>query len=167
MKITADEFNERHPVGTPVTYHHVIPEVDGILPLITHTRTPAWELGDGTPVVSVQGRSGGMALSHVELRVAPELAGDQPTPAMSERRALMQRIDAMIAERHEDECIRCPHCQHVQDWDSGDIGDWGLITYHGEDGAVVVECGSCEDHFNVRENVARTFDTAKVGEDFE
>jgi hypothetical protein len=68
MKITSAQFNEMYPVGTPVTYYPVLPEVPGILPLITHTRTPAWDLGHGAPVVSVEGRAGGVYLTHIELR---------------------------------------------------------------------------------------------------
>ena len=68
MKITADELNERHPVGTPVRYWPVLPEGPDYPPRDTRTRTPAWQLGDGRPVVSVEGQAGGVALSHIELR---------------------------------------------------------------------------------------------------
>lgn len=62
---TVDEWNERHPVGTPVDYQPVrnVHEWEH-----TKTRSAAWALGDGTPVVMVEGRSGGVALSHLSIR---------------------------------------------------------------------------------------------------
>lgn len=65
---TSIEWNARYPVGTPVRYWPVYPPIDGIPPVDTATRSEAWTLGDGTVVVSVVGRSGGVALSHVEVR---------------------------------------------------------------------------------------------------
>ncbi|MGW9245818.1 hypothetical protein [Streptomyces badius] len=67
----ADEFNARYPVGTPVMAYpltrpgvneHFFKELD------TVTRTPAWILGDGEPVVSVEGYAGGICLSHVDVK---------------------------------------------------------------------------------------------------
>jgi hypothetical protein len=70
--MTADEFNARHPVGTPVTAYPDVRPVGRFAGwdctrLVTVTRTPAWELGDGTPVVSVEGYPGGIALTHVDV----------------------------------------------------------------------------------------------------
>lgn len=59
---TADAWNAAHPVGTPVTAY---PDGRDDEPLRTTTRTPAWVLGHGEPVVSVHGYAGGIALSHV------------------------------------------------------------------------------------------------------
>lgn len=85
--MTADEWNELYPVGTPVTAfpfirpeHPVavayrkatgagrsrLDETDPCTRLETVTRTPAWELGHGTPVVSVDGYAGGIALTHID-----------------------------------------------------------------------------------------------------
>lgn len=61
MKITAQEFNEKYPTGTPVTYQP-IKDGEGIS---TSTRSEAWELGHGAAVVSVKGRSGGVSLEHI------------------------------------------------------------------------------------------------------
>ncbi|GCE01575.1 hypothetical protein [Embleya hyalina] len=64
--MTADEFNEEHPVGTEVTAY---PGVRGQEPaLITRTRTRAWTLGHGAAVVAVDGHVGGIALTHVDVR---------------------------------------------------------------------------------------------------
>lgn len=84
----ADEFNAAHPVGTPVTaYPSIRPEhpvavrfqeraqdgrtyaeTDPCKRLDTVTRTPAWILGHGEPVVSVEGYAGGICLSHVDVK---------------------------------------------------------------------------------------------------
>lgn len=67
-EMTAARWNYLHPVGTQVVAYpctRYCPEHPG---LETATRTPAWELGHGQPVVSVEGRTGGIALTHVDLR---------------------------------------------------------------------------------------------------
>lgn len=84
----ADEFNARFPVGTAVTaYPSIRPEhpvavtyqqraeegrtfgsPDPCKRLDTVTRTPAWILGHGEPVVSVEGYAGGICLSHVDVK---------------------------------------------------------------------------------------------------
>lgn len=66
--MTADEWNAAHPVGTPVRYWPVLPPHPGIEPLDTVTRSEAWTLGHGEPVASVKGRTGGVLLSHLEVR---------------------------------------------------------------------------------------------------
>jgi hypothetical protein len=55
--MTADNWNATYPVGTKVEYHSIIGEPEHIK---TETRTPAWTLGHGEPVVSVNGISGGV-----------------------------------------------------------------------------------------------------------
>lgn len=60
---TADEWNARYPVGTPVTAY---PGSRDDAPLTTTTRTPAWTLGHGAAVVSVDGYSGGICLTHID-----------------------------------------------------------------------------------------------------
>lgn len=62
------EWNSKHPVGTAVRYWPVLPPVNSMPPTDTVTRSEAWALGDGTAVVLIEGRSGGVALSHVEIR---------------------------------------------------------------------------------------------------
>lgn len=74
MSLTADQFNERHPAGTPVTaYPGVRPEdpaakAPGHRCLETVTRSRAWNLGHGEPVVMVEGHAGGIALSHIDVK---------------------------------------------------------------------------------------------------
>lgn len=60
----ATDFNAAHPVGTPVRYWPWFREGDGIESV---TRTPAWLLGHGEAVVSVDGHAGGIALTHVAI----------------------------------------------------------------------------------------------------
>ena len=80
MRISADEFNELYPVGTAVTYWPVLPAWPDCPPRPTRTRTPAWKLSGGRPLVSVEGQSGGVALSHVEIRVLDDDADKEHQP---------------------------------------------------------------------------------------
>lgn len=64
---TAESWNAEHPVGTPVRYWPIYPPIDGIQPVDTTTRSEAWSLGDGSAVVLIVGKSGGVGLSHVEV----------------------------------------------------------------------------------------------------
>ena len=64
MKISANEFNALYKEGTPVKYYPLSDE-DNFEE--TKTRSIAWELGHGEPVVLVEGRTGGVALSHIEI----------------------------------------------------------------------------------------------------
>lgn len=69
--MNADTFNARYPVGTPlVAYPGTRPE-DPVKCLCTRletvTRTPAWTLGHGDAVVSVDGYAGGIALTHIDV----------------------------------------------------------------------------------------------------
>jgi hypothetical protein len=68
----ADAFNATHPVGTRViAYPSVRPEFDIKLAeqtrLVTTTRSTAWALGHGSPVVSVHGYAGGIRLDHIDI----------------------------------------------------------------------------------------------------
>ena len=65
---TAESWNAAHPVRTAVRYWPVYPPIDGIPPVDTTTRSEAWTLGDGSVVVLVAGKTGGVHLSHVEVR---------------------------------------------------------------------------------------------------
>lgn len=58
--MTAAEWNAIHPVGTPVIWY---PYRDSFADARhTKTRSEAWELGGGTAVVLVEGRTGGKPL---------------------------------------------------------------------------------------------------------
>lgn len=71
LHLTAEQFNERYPIGTPVTaYPGFRPETvrtTDVPTLTTHTRSRAWNLGP-EPVVMVDGYPGGIALDHIDLR---------------------------------------------------------------------------------------------------
>lgn len=54
---------DRLPVGTPVLYWPGARTGDGRLSI---TRSPIWKMGSGTEVVSVEGYTGGIALTHVQ-----------------------------------------------------------------------------------------------------
>lgn len=57
--LSAREWNERYPEGTPVTFK------DALTSFETTTRSPAWELGHGAPVVSLTGKTGGYLLKFI------------------------------------------------------------------------------------------------------
>jgi hypothetical protein len=70
--LTAAQWNSLYPVGTRVVaYPGVRPEdplaKDLCTRLETATRTPAWTLGHGAAVVSVDGYAGGIALTHIDV----------------------------------------------------------------------------------------------------
>lgn len=62
--VTAAHWNERYPIGTRVRFTPVRgrPETEE-----SRTRSEAWELGGGIPVVKIEGRTGGVALDHLEV----------------------------------------------------------------------------------------------------
>jgi hypothetical protein len=74
MDLTAEEFNARHPIGTRViAYPGVRPEYAARIGMTeypcldTRTRSRAWALGHGEPVVKVEGHAGGISLEHIDL----------------------------------------------------------------------------------------------------
>jgi hypothetical protein len=78
MDLTAAQFNERYPIGTPViAYPGVRPEhpfynaIAGGYCLETRTRSVAWTLGHGEPVVLVEGYAGGISLEHIDPQERP------------------------------------------------------------------------------------------------
>jgi hypothetical protein len=72
----AAAFNKQNPQGTPV---HFWPGVRLAEPLKSRTRGEAWALPSGEAVVRVEGRAGGIALSHIE--VIAVRAESELTPA--------------------------------------------------------------------------------------
>lgn len=60
---TAEQWNERHPVGTRVRFR------DSTNDLRTVTRSAAWTLGGGTAVVAIEGKSGGVGLDFLTLEL--------------------------------------------------------------------------------------------------
>lgn len=65
-KMSVKKFNERYPVGTQVTYFPIMKDDGSFMgnPLKSKTRSAAWELC-GEPVVLIEGKAGGVALSHL------------------------------------------------------------------------------------------------------
>jgi hypothetical protein len=61
-KITAEDFNKKFPVGTAVRYHPII-DHEGYVE--SKTRSKAWELGHGEPVVMIEGKAGGVSLDAI------------------------------------------------------------------------------------------------------
>lgn len=64
---TAESWNAEHRVGTRVRYWPIYPPIDCVPPVDTTTRSEAWTIGGGTVVVCIDGKSGGVALTHVEV----------------------------------------------------------------------------------------------------
>lgn len=60
----AEDFNKLHRTGTPVQFW---PGTRAAEPLTSRTRGEAWALPSGDAVVRVEGRTGGIALSHIEV----------------------------------------------------------------------------------------------------
>lgn len=67
-----DEFNDCVPVGTTV---RAFPGTRDGRAVITETRSRAWPLGNGVPVVAVEGESGGIALTHIDIAEPAVRAG--------------------------------------------------------------------------------------------
>ena len=66
-----EQFNAHHRVGTPVLYWPGTREGDGRESV---TRSPAWLMGGHSPVVTVDGYPGGIALTHIVVpRRAPHV----------------------------------------------------------------------------------------------
>jgi hypothetical protein len=59
------EFNDQHPIGTPVTYRPLRGSDENIL--ATATRSEAWALPSGEAVVMVERKTGGVSLDHIEV----------------------------------------------------------------------------------------------------
>lgn len=72
--MTAEEWNSAYPVGTAVTAYPLTRDDE---PLYTRTRSQAWTLGHGAPVVAVEGYVGGIHLTHVDVI---EYGGDHARP---------------------------------------------------------------------------------------
>lgn len=62
--MTANEFNAAYPEGTEVRYHRVLNEEAHV---VTKTRSVAWTLGHGAPVVMVEGVTGGVLLEALDI----------------------------------------------------------------------------------------------------
>lgn len=65
--MNADEWNTRYPTGTVVDAAPGLRREDGGAVIRTKTRSAAWTLGSGEPVVAVKGYPGGIHLDHIEV----------------------------------------------------------------------------------------------------
>lgn len=71
--MTVERWNSLYPIGTPVIAYpgfrpeHPAADSLGCTRLETVTRSRAWPLGHGTPVVLVDGYSGGIDLDHIDV----------------------------------------------------------------------------------------------------
>ncbi|WP_406078651.1 hypothetical protein OG337_28685 [[Kitasatospora] papulosa] len=63
-ELTSAEWNAKHPVGTRVRAYPGVYGEDGFT---TWTTSRAWTLGGHTPVATVEGYSGGIALTHLDV----------------------------------------------------------------------------------------------------
>ena len=63
LQAEVSDFNERHPIGTPVIYHRLIHPLRDPRP--TKTRSEAWVMGGHSAMVLVDGVSGGVSLEAV------------------------------------------------------------------------------------------------------
>lgn len=53
-------------VGAAVRYHPVLPPRPGISSLDSKIRSEPWQLGDGSWVVAIEGKAGGVSTQHLE-----------------------------------------------------------------------------------------------------
>lgn len=73
MKLTAKLWNELYKPGQEVYYYPVLksdftPD-DRFKPITTEIRSVAWTTGSGCHLVSVFGKTGGVSLSHLAVKV--------------------------------------------------------------------------------------------------
>jgi hypothetical protein len=71
-EMTAERWNDNYPPGTRVIAYPCCRPKDGKLGagckrLDTTTRSRAWNLGHGDPVVMVEGYAGGIAPEHIDV----------------------------------------------------------------------------------------------------
>jgi hypothetical protein len=61
---TVQQWNALVPIGTEVRYYPLAMESEHS---VTKTRSEAWILGHGAAVVLVEGKSGGVAIDHLQI----------------------------------------------------------------------------------------------------
>ncbi|MFI5992405.1 hypothetical protein ACIBAC_11210 [Streptomyces sp. NPDC051362] len=92
--MNAETFNSRFPIGTPVFAYPATRDDEA---LISRTRTPAWELGHGEPVVSVDGYAGGICLTHVDVMTEADWEAariEREAVVATRREALLEAVRA-------------------------------------------------------------------------
>ena len=63
MSNAVDDWNTKHPVGTPVRYHPIRGDMKSEP---SRTRSEAWNIC-GQACVMIEGRSGGISIEHLEV----------------------------------------------------------------------------------------------------
>jgi ribA/ribD-fused uncharacterized protein len=68
QELTAEIWNEKHPIGTKVRYFPIkgIKEYENEY-VDSETRSEAWTLGHGAPIVKIVGIAGGVSLEHLQI----------------------------------------------------------------------------------------------------
>ncbi len=74
--MTADEWNAKHPVGTPVLVRPIISDPPAYK---SRTRSEAWLLGHGDATVLIEGKSGGYFVGALDV-VTEEAWAASPLP---------------------------------------------------------------------------------------
>lgn len=103
MDTTADDFNDLYDVGTPVFFWpgwRKDEKGKDIPAMVSETSTPAWQMPGGQQVVTIKGRAGGMALSHVEVipdYVLRHLKTSEDEDAIREAQAAQHRAETTLA----------------------------------------------------------------------
>ena len=101
---TEATWNAAHPVGTRVRYWPIMPPTESEPPLDTTTRSEAWRVGDGSVVVKVVGRAGGVHLGHIELIGSPKPWDDGAvyySTSDQDERLTCETLDECIQEHLE------------------------------------------------------------------
>lgn len=103
--MNAEAWNEQYKIGIRVAAY---PATRDDKPLLTRTRSEAWALGHGEPVVKVVGYSGGITLSHVDvIEDTPMTADDLAMQALSDAGAFCGVCGFQPGERGCPDCERC------------------------------------------------------------
>lgn len=107
VDITAEEFNEKYDVGTPVFFWPGWRKNEAgkdIPAMVSKTSTPAWEMPGGQQVVTVEGRAGGMWLQHVEI-IPDFIVEHLKTPEESQAAAMLGvlglKLEDFIGSMHQ------------------------------------------------------------------
>lgn len=64
--MTSKEWNKKYPIGVVVVYHSII-RLNSKFDMITSTRSKAWTMPSGTPVVKLNRKAGGVSLEALDI----------------------------------------------------------------------------------------------------
>lgn len=101
-ELSAKEWNQRHHIGTLVRYYPILPTRTDFTPIETATRSDAWDLQTGRPVIFLTGVDGWVSLFNLEV-IEPIIDVDtQPSTSHDAAKLLFQRVLKTICERKYD-----------------------------------------------------------------